>query len=162
MDAELGHGGDGKGTDVQRRALGMGNPVLLDLHQCADGLHKVLLGNARHAQALLRVVHAAGVAVRAKELNFTLGGAIGLQALKALLRIVEHHGGGLQGEGGIGHNAGIVPALALGVVHNKHVVGKGLSEAQLRLVRRLCLGGSRLRDLDVQHLKFSLTFILNR
>ncbi|MPM71257.1 hypothetical protein SDC9_118220 [bioreactor metagenome] len=155
MDAQLSHGGDGEGADVQGRTLGMGNPVLLNLHQSLDGLHKILHRNLGDAQTILGVVHTAGVAVRAEQLNLVFGGAIGLHALKALLRIMEHHGGRVKGDGSIRDDAGIVPALASGIVHDKHVVGKGLTKTQLGLVRGLCLWGSGLRNFDVQHFKNS-------
>ena len=64
---------------------------------------------------------------------------------------MEHHRGRVQREGCIGDDAGIVPALALGIIHHKHVVGKFLAEAQLGLVLGLLLGRSGTSDLDIQH-----------
>ena len=49
-----------------------------------------------------------------------------------------------------------MPALALGVVHNEHMVGELLAEAELRLVLRLLLRMGSPGDLDIQHDKFSL------
>ena len=52
-----------------------------------DGLDKVLHGDLGDAEAVVGVVHAAGVALRAEELDFVLRGAVGLHALKALLGV---------------------------------------------------------------------------
>ena len=152
VDAQLGHGGDGEGTDVQRGALRVGDPVLLHFHNGLHGLNEVLHGDLGDAQAVLGVVHAAGVAVRAEQLDLTLSGAIGLHTLEALLSIVEHHGGGIQGDGGIGDDPGIMPALALVIVHDEHVIGENFAEPQLALVGGLGLGRRGLGDLDIQHL----------
>jgi hypothetical protein len=46
-----------------------------------------------------------------------------------------------------------MPALTRSIVHNKHMVGKGFAKTQLGFVGGLCLGGSGLGDLDVQHFK---------
>ena len=155
MDAQLGHGGDGVGTDVEGRALGTGHPVLLHLHDGLHGLDEVLLGDAGDAEALVGVVHPAGVAVRAEELDLVLRGAVGLHALEALLGVVEHHGGGVQGQRPVGDDAGVVPALSLVIVHDEHVVGEDFAEAQLALVDGFGLGGRGFGDLDIQHCEHS-------
>ena len=92
------------------------------------------------AHAVAGVDAALGVAVGPEQLDGVVGGAVGLQTLKQLLGVVEHHAGRVQGEGLIGDDAGIVPALTLGVVHQEHVVGEDLAKAQLGLVRGLGFG----------------------
>ena len=129
----------------------MGHPVLLHLHNGLHGLDEVLLGELGNAEPLVGVVHAAGVALGAEELNPVLRGAVGLHALEALLGIVEHHGGGVQGQGAVGNDPGIVPALALVIVHDEHMVGKNFAEAQLALVGGFGFGGGGFGDLDIQH-----------
>ena len=96
-----------------------------------------------------------GVALRAEQLDFVLRGAVGLHALKALLGVVKHHGGGVQGQGAVGHDAGVVPALALVIVHDEHMVGEDFAEAQLALVGGLGLRGGGFGDLDIQHCEHS-------
>ena len=66
---------------------------------------------------------------------------------------MEDHAGRIQGEGLIGDNAGVMPALVRVVVHYEHVVGKDLTKAQLALVGGLGLRGGRLCDFDIQHVK---------
>ena len=140
-------GGDDEGADIQGGARLGGDPILV---HGDDGLHRldiVLLGHPGDAQAVVGVVGPLGVHVRAEEVVLPVGALIGLQALKHLLAIVEHHGGGGQGDVLEGDNAGVVPPLAPGVVHDEHVVGKDFPEAQL--TGGLCLGGGGSGDLDV-------------
>ena len=64
--------------------------------------------------------------------------------------MVDHSG---RGETDVveGFHTGIVPALALGVVHDEHVIRKDLAEAQLLTLGGLFLGFGGLYDLDIQH-----------
>lgn len=98
-----------------------------------------------------RVLQTLGIAVRPEELNGVVHGAIGLHALEDLLCVVEHHAGRIHLEGLIGDDAGIVPALALGVVHQEHMIGEDLAKAQLALVGGFGLGGCGSGDLNIQH-----------
>ena len=140
-----------EGTDVQGSTIGVGHPVALHIHQSLNSLHKILFRDLGDAQTVGGILETLCVAIRAEQLNGVIRGAVSLHALKDLLRIVEHHRGRVQREGCIGDDAGIVPALALGIIHHKHVVGKFLAEAQLGLVLRLLLGRSGTSDLDIQH-----------
>ena len=151
MHAQAHVGGEHIGADVQAGAVGMGHPVLFHPNQLFHSLHEVFGRDGRNAHAVAAVNKAVGVAVGAEQLDLALGGAVGLHALEQLLGIVEDHGGGVEAEGAVGHDAGVMPALALRVIHHKHVIGKNLAEAQLGLV-----GGLRLRtggffNTDVQH-----------
>jgi len=152
------HGGDGERPDIQRRALRVGNPVLFNLHDRLDGIHKILHRDGGDAQAFMGVLHPAGVAVGPEQLNLIVAGPIGLHSLEALLSVVKHHGGGIQGDGLIRYDAGIVPALALVIVHDEHMIGEHLAKPQLALIGRLCLGGGGFGDLDLQHFDSLLTF----
>ena len=122
MDAKAHVGGEDEGADVQRSTVGMGHPVLLNLHQGFHGLNKVVHGDLGDAHAVRGILHPLGIALRAEELNGVVHGAIGLHALKKLLGIVEHHRGGIHREGRVGDDAGVVPALSVGIVHQEHVV----------------------------------------
>ena len=139
--------GNDKGADVQGGAGGRGNPVLV---HGDNGLHRldvVLLRNPGDAEAVVGVVGPLGIHVRAEKVVGPIIPLVGLQALEHLLAVVKHHGGGRQGEVLIGHNAGVVPTHSLGVVHDKHVVGKNPAKAQISL--GLFLGGCGFSDLDV-------------
>ena len=156
MDAQADVRGDHEGTDVQGSAVGVGDPVLVDFHQSLDGLDKVLNGDLGNAQTVGRILHSLRVAVGAEELNGVVSGAVGLHAFEDLLGIVEHHACGVQLKGSVGNDAGVVPAFAIGVVHQEHVVAEELTEAQLALIGGLCLGSGGFDDLDIQHNKLSL------
>ena len=138
----------------------MGHPVLFQLHQGLHGLDEVLHGDLGDAHAVGGILHPLGVALRTEELNGIVHGTIGLHALKKLLGIVEHHGGGVHGEGGVGDDAGVVPALPVGIVHQEHVVCENLGEAQLALIGGLGHGGGVFRDFDIQHGKHSPVFCI--
>ena len=85
-----------------------------------------------------------------EELDRPGSGAVGLEPLKALLRIVEHQRGGIQRDGGIGNNSGVVPALTGGVIHQKHMVGKKGAKAER--TGWLLFGMFGLFNLNLEHL----------
>ena len=67
--------------------------------------------------------------------------------------IVQHLGGGVDLQGAIGDDAGIVPALALVIVHDEHMVGHVLAKDQSGGVRLfLQFGGAG--DFDLFHGEF--------
>lgn len=86
------------------------------------------------------VVHTRDVLRRPEELNGALSRAVGLQALEYLLRIVQDVCAGHEFNGTIGDDTRIVPALALVVIHEEHMVGENLAEAEL-VGRGLFFGG---------------------
>ena len=145
-----------EGADIQGGTIGVGHPVAVHIHQSLNGLNVILHGDLRDAQTVGRILEALCVALRAEQLHGVVRGAVSLHALKDLLCVVEHDSGRVQRERSIGDDAGIVPALALGIVHNEHMVGELLAEAELRLVLRLLLRMGSPGDLDIQHDKFSL------
>ena len=140
-------GGDNKGADIQGGLRLGGHPVGVHADQRFDGLHKQILGHGGDAQTLAGVVHAAGVVIGAEKLHTAIGGAVGLHALKNLLRVVEHHGGGVQLQRSIGNDTGVVPAFAGLVIKQEHMVGKIFAEPQ-RLGVGLGLKLSRFGDFD--------------
>lgn len=131
----------------------MGHPVTVHVHQGLNSLDVVLHGDLGDAQTVGRILEALCVAVRAEQLHGVVSSAVSLHALKDLLSIVEHDGSRVQLKGAVGDDAGVVPAFALGVVHDEHMVGELLAEAQIVLVR-LLLGSSGTGDLDIQHSEF--------
>ena len=151
MDAQLGRGGDGKRPEVEGGADLIGDPGLLHPAEGADGLDEVLLRDLRHAHAAHALHHAAAVAVRPEEADLAVRAPVGLQALEAGLAIVQDGGRRVQGQGTVGDDPGVVPALLGGVVHQEHVVGEEVAEAQRRAFGGLFLGGVGFVDGDVQH-----------
>ena len=142
-----------EGTDVQGSAVRVGHPVALHIHQSLHSLDVILHRDLGDAQTVGRILEALCVALRAEQLDGVIRSPVSLHALEDLLSIVEHDGSRIQLKGAVGDDAGIVPALALGVVHHKHMVGELLAKAQVVLVR-LLLGRSGTGDLDIQHDKF--------
>ena len=138
-------------TDVQRGAGIRGDPALVNLHQRLDGLHKVLHGDIGHTHTVSGVIAALGVAVRAEELNLAFCGTICLQTFEDLLGVVEHYRSRIHLEGLIGNDSGVMPAIVRIIVHDKHMVGKFLAEAQFALISRLCLRGLSQFNTDIQH-----------
>ena len=156
-------GGDDERADVEARAGLGGDPVLVDGHDGLDGLHEVLLGDLGDAQAVVGVVGALGVHVRAEQVGLAVRAAIGLQALEHRLAVVEHHRGGVQLDLLVRHDARVVPALALGVIHHKHVIGEDVAEAQLLARRRLRLRRGGALNADIQHVyRSNLQFIVGQ
>ena len=129
----------------------MGHPVPLHIHQGLDGLDVILHRDLGDAEPVGGILHPLGVALGAEQLDGVVGGAVGLHALKNLLGVVEHHAGGVQRKWAVGDNAGVVPALALGVIHHEHMVGELFAKAQFRLVLRLRLGGGGAGQFNIQH-----------
>ena len=144
-------GGDHERADVQRRARLGGDPVLVHRHDGLDGLHEVLLGDLGDAQAVVGGVGSLGVHVRPEQEGLAVVAAIRLQALEHLLPVVEHHRRRGQRNILIRHDPGVMPALAFGVVHHKHVIGKDVPKAQLLARRRLGFRRGCFFNADVQH-----------
>ena len=143
-----------EGTDIQGSAVRVRHPVTVHIHQSLDGLDVILNRDLGDAQTVSRVLHTLCVALGAEQLDGVIRSAVSLHALEDLLCIVEHDRSGVQREGCVGDDAGVMPALALGIVHNEHMVGELLAKTQLRLVLRLFLRAGSTSDLDVQHDKF--------
>ena len=141
---------DHKGTDIQGGVLLVGDPIPLQLDQLRDASQGQLLGDLGQRDPLGGVVHPADVVHGPEQLDGAVVSAVGLQALKDLLGIVKHLGRGVDLEGGIGDDAGIVPALAGVIVHDEHMIGHALAEHQsggLGLLLQSLSAG----DLDLLH-----------
>ena len=135
-----------------------GTQSAVDVDQRLDRLDEVLRRDGGHAEAVGRIVEAVGVAFRAEQLDIALRRAVRLHALKNFLRIVEHRRGGVHLPRAVGHDAGVMPAFAGGIVHQKHMIAEDLAEAELGFILRLLFGHSGARDLDIQHFP-SLLFL---
>ena len=158
VNAQAHIGSDAERTDVQGRAVGVGHPVAVHIDQRLDRLHKVLRRDGGHAETVRGIVKTVRVAVGAEQLDLAVRGAVGLHALKNFLCVVEHSGSRVHLPRAIGDDAGVMPALARGIVHQEHVVAELLAEAELRLVLRLFLRMGRFGDFNVQH-NFTLSLL---
>ena len=117
----------------------MGHPILLDLQQFLQARKGHVLVDGLHGQALGALAHAGEVVHGPKEADVAVGVAIGLHALEQGLAIVQRQVGGIQLQGRIGLDGGVVPALGAGIFHGEHMVRKGAAEDQLALVLGLGL-----------------------
>ena len=131
VEAQLGIGAEQEGTDVQGGAGLRGDEPLVQLYQSLDSLQSILGGHHRQAETDGGVLHTLHVVPGTEQLDLAVLAAVSLQALKDLGTVVEHAGGGGQGDVLEGDDAGIVPALFIGIVHDEHVVGVVDAEAQL-------------------------------
>ena len=126
------------------------HPVLIHLDEGLDGLQKILLRDVGNAELLGRIVEAADIVQRAEEIDLPVSRAVGLHALENLLRIVQRHDGGLQGDGAVGDDAGVMPALAVGIIHEEHMVREKAAERD-PVHGRFLLGGRGTGDLDIHY-----------
>ena len=140
VHAEDGVGRNDKGAQIERSAVFAGHPVGVHGDNGLESLEVDVFGDVRDAHAGGGVVHTRDVLRRPEQLDRAFGRAIGFQAFEYLLRIVQHVRAGHELDGSIGHDTGIMPALALVVIHEEHVVGENLAEAEL-VGRGLCFGG---------------------
>ena len=93
----------------------------------------------RQAHTGIGVPHTLCVAVRTEQLNLSFRRAVCLHALERLHGIVQNHGSRIQLNRLIRHNARVMPADALGMVDDKHIVGIVDTEAQMAGIRFLLL-----------------------
>ena len=90
--------------------------------------------DSRDTQALGAAVEAAQIVHRAEQLDISLRIAVSLHSLENGLAIMQHHGSGIQRKIAVGNNAGVMPALALRIVHDEHMVGKDLAKTELGFI----------------------------
>ena len=134
-------------ADIERGAGRGRRPVLLHGHKREERLHGVLLRDLRQAETLRRAVHAADVLDRAEELHLAVRTAVRLQSLENLHAVMQYGGCGMQREWTERHDACVMPAFVRAVIHDKHMIGKHLAEAE-RAAIRLFGGMRRLCNLD--------------
>ena len=151
MHAQLRVQGDHGGADVQAGAVLMGHPVLIDFHQLLQALEGGFFIQMGHGHALGAAGHAGQVFLRAEQLQPAVLPAVALGALKNGLPVVEHHRRRIHGKIAVGHNARVVPAAALFVVHQEHMIGEDAAKAQLGFVLGLLLEDRGQGNLDFLH-----------
>ena len=139
-----------EGADIERRA-GVGrDPGRIDLHELLDRLQAVVLVDARKAETVAGAVEPGDIFPRAEELHTAVRAAVGLEALKDLGAVVQDAGRRGHGDGPEGHDARVVPAVLVSVVHEEHVVGENGAEAELVGGRKLA-GVGIFRNSDVHN-----------
>ena len=116
----------------------MRHPVLFHIHQRLEALkHKIRI-DRRDAQPCRAAIKAFKIIHRTEHLDGTIRFAIGFQAFKNGLSIMKNHGGRVHLQGRVGNDAGVMPSLALGIVHYEHVVGENLPESELAFIGGFC------------------------
>ena len=146
-----------KRAQIKRGAKRVGNPLFFQFYKCGQDLQRLILVKQRQAHSFGRAVETTDIFHRAEELNTAIGAAIGLQSLKDLGTIVQNGRGGVQLDLSTGNDAGILPALAVLIFHDEHMVRKNLAKA------KRILGGHAfwlccVRDLDFHNTLLSGSF----
>jgi hypothetical protein len=90
-----------------------------------------------------RALEAEGVLLGAEGGDGPVGLAVRLEALEDLLRVVQDHGGRIEGERRVRHELAVVPAAALGPLDRHHVVGEVAAEPRVGQDRVALRGGER-------------------
>ena len=124
-----------RGPRAERR-----HPRGVGLDDLLDGLDKTLLREGGHDQALGGIGHTLGVHVRAETDDGTVGGGVGLKALKDLLAVMEDAGALGQRDAVVGGKAALVPRAVL-VVGHVAVIGLAIAKVEVAPVQVLLLNG---------------------
>ena len=143
---------DHERTNVKGSAGLCGDPVLIHLNDCLAGLHKIFLGNLRHAETLIGVVRTLRVLEGAEQKHSAVVRAVCLHTLEHFLAVMENHCGRLEADLTVGNDARVEPTLAGLIVHHEHMVREDGAEAERVICRRLSFGALRELILDVQHI----------
>ncbi len=118
--------------DIERRALAVRCPAMLQPHQFHDRLHVRLLVHRGHSDARRRAVEALGVLLDPEQVQVAVGSAIGLGAVEHHLPAVEYLGRRIERERLVRTDGGVVPAALRRVALREHAIGEHASEPQLR------------------------------
>ena len=113
-------------------------PVLA--HELLEGGDERLVRQLGHRDAGRRGAEPGGVRGRPEQHHRARPLPVGLQALEDLLGVVEHRGGGVQGQRAVGLEPAVMPAALRRPPQGDHVVGEDLAETgcreQFRALRR--------------------------
>ena len=151
LDAQLRLVADDHRTDIEGSGGILGDPLLVEVDKLLQALNAEVHVHLGDAEALVGDVQTLEVLLGPEQQDAAVVGTVGLHALKGLLRIVQDGGGGAQGDGAEGNDAGVMPALALVVLHEHHVVGEDGAEAELRALGGLFLGMFGFDDGETFH-----------
>ena len=121
-------------TDIERGVLFCRDPVLIYLYELLDSLNDEISVKLGYAKTLAGNVHSRHVLFRAEELDLAVCASVSLHALEALLSVMKHHRSGIELEGSVRNYSCVMPALTLVIVHNEHVIGVVVAEAELCLI----------------------------
>ena len=132
-DAEEGIHGQVVGADIERAALGAGDEIPLQQHELLEGVGDLVCVKGRHAEPPGRVVEPLQILAVTEQADAVIHAVVGLEALKGLLTVVQHHGGRAEGQVPVGDDARIVPALCRAVVIEEHVVCEVAAEPQVHV-----------------------------
>ena len=117
-----------QGTDIKRRtALVGGNPLLIEPYNLLHHLFKHFRGHLGHENAAACALQALCVFVHAEHSHLTVGAAIGLQALKGFLSVVQTGGSHVHVDVFVGANLYLAP-LSVAIVATHVVVCTSVSK----------------------------------
>ena len=101
------------------------------MHQLTDRGEEQRLRQRRHRQPLGGFAEAARIGVGAEQRGTAVGRAIGLEAFENLLRIMKHGAGRIELDRAARLDTRIVPAPALRIADDRHVIGEHLAETRI-------------------------------
>ena len=133
MHAEHGIGRYHRGTDIKRGAGLGGDPVLVyhyKLFEVFDGFLDVQSG---HAKSCRGTVHASEIVIGTEHSYFAVLVLVRFQTFEDPLSVMQYAGRRIESERLIRHYFGFQPFAVL-IVHDEHMVGKILSETELRII----------------------------
>ena len=113
----------------------MRDPGFLDFNQLFKAFQGGFFVQGRHAHAFCAAAHAGKVVPGAEELQAAVGAAVALGSFEDGLAVMQDHRSGIHREIAVGNDARVVPADALFIVHQEHMVGKDPAEAEGGLIR---------------------------
>ena len=124
-------GSEHERTHVQRVLAAGRHPVGVALDQRGHGTEEVVNRQLRQVQTLGGVLETLGVRIRAEQPGGAVGMTVSLEALEALLCVVQHGSTRIHLERRVRLDAAVGPTFALGPGHVGHVVGEHLAESRL-------------------------------
>jgi hypothetical protein len=90
----------------------------------------------RHGHAISRIQETPRIRIGPEQVHAAIVALVGLQTFKNLLRVMQDGQRRIEREIRAGFDARIVPAFALAVADNRHVIGEDTSEAGVRELGR--------------------------
>ena len=119
-------------------------------------LNKILFRKIMNAKTVICGIGTLCVHIGAEEICVTVFTTVCLESLKHFLSVMEHHRSRRKLKIAKRNDSCIVPTLAFGVIHNKHVVGKVIAETE-SLTPRFFLRSRSSIYTDIKH--FYISFL---
>ena len=130
---------DDERSDIESSAFLLRDPVSVHLYESLDGLNVELFVHLRDAESVVCSVRSLGIHVRSEQLNLAFRSFVSLETFEHFLSIMENNCSRIQLKRSVRDDSSVVPAFAIFVFHDEHVVSEFCTESQSVRIR-LCLG----------------------